>query len=389
MHQSWGVSSRLTRRAVLGGALAVAAVGVGAITLREAESAAEPLPVPSAEPPLSRDDLPRLIQAAQAEGALTLIAMPTTWANYGNIISSFEQEYGIPVTVESPNATSAQELTALRLMRGQARLPDVIEVGPSFAAQAVKQGLIVPYKPTAWDEIPEDLRDPQGMWIGTYYGLISFGVNTSQVSTPPTTWSDLDNSQYRGMAATNGDPRQANSALNAVWSSALANGGSLDNIEPGIDYFGNLSKAGVYIPLQANVANLANQQVLISLDWSFNMPGAAQVLQKSGIDFTATVPTDGVMGGYYCDAITNGAPHPNAARLWLEWVTSGKGALLYIDGGAIPALYPQFVKDGKVPQDVQDKFPDEQTLADLKFPTLDQTAAASEAVGAQWNSAVG
>lgn len=374
---------------MLGGALAVAAVGVGAITLREAESAAEPLPVPSAEPPLSRDDLPRLIQAAQAEGALTLIAMPTTWANYGNIISSFEQEYGIPVTVESPNATSAQELTALRLMRGQARLPDVIEVGPSFAAQAVKQGLIVPYKPTAWDEIPEDLRDPQGMWIGTYYGLISFGVNTSQVSTPPTTWSDLDNSQYRGMAATNGDPRQANSALNAVWSSALANGGSLDNIEPGIDYFGNLSKAGVYIPLQANVANLANQQVLISLDWSFNMPGAAQVLQKSGIDFTATVPTDGVMGGYYCDAITNGAPHPNAARLWLEWVTSGKGALLYIDGGAIPALYPQFVKDGKVPQDVQDKFPDEQTLADLKFPTLDQTAAASEAVGAQWNSAVG
>jgi putative spermidine/putrescine transport system substrate-binding protein len=374
---------------VLGGALAVAAVGVGVITLREAESAAEPLPVPSAEPPLSKDDLPQLVQAAQAEGALTLIAMPTTWANYGNIIAGFEQEYGIPVTVESPNATSAQELTALRLMRGQARLPDVIEVGPSFAAQAVKQGLIVPYKPTAWDQIPEDLKDANGMWIGTYYGLVSFGVNTTKVSTPPTTWAELNNAQYRGMAATNGDPRQANSALNAVWSSSLANGGSLDNIDPGITYFGALSKAGVYIPLQANVANLANQQVLISLDWSFNMPGAAAVLQQSGISFASSVPTDGVMGGYYCDAITNGAPHPNAARLWLEWVTSGKGALLYLDGGAIPALYPEFVKDGKVPQDVQDKFPDEKTLADLKFPTLDQTAAASAEIGAQWNSVVG
>jgi putative spermidine/putrescine transport system substrate-binding protein len=384
-----GVATPISRRTLLGGAVAAAAaVGIGFVTLREAESAAEALPVPAPEPPLSEDDLPQLIKAAQAEGALTLIAMPSTWANYGNIISAFEDEYQIPVTVVSPNATSAQELTALRLMRGQSRLPDVIEVGPAFAAQAVKQGLVVPYKPTAWDKIPDNLRDPDGMWIGTYYGLISFGVNTTKVNDPPTTWSDLNNSQYRGMAATNGDPRQANSALNAVWSSSLANGGSLDDIDPGIQFFGELSKQGIYIPLQANVANLANQQVLISLDWSFNMPGAAAVLKESGIDFSASVPSDGVMGGYYCDAITNGAPHPNAARLWMEWVTSGKGALLYLDGGAIPALYPQFVADGKVPQDVQDQFPDEQTLASLQFPTLDQTATASAEVGANWNSVV-
>lgn len=380
----------LTRRSVLGGAIGVAAaLGVGAFTLHESARAARPLPVPPAQPPLSPADLPRMVQAAKAEGALTLIAMPSTWANYGAITAAFQQEYGIPVTVLSPNATSAQELTALRLMRGQARLPDVIEVGPSFAAQAVAQGLIVPYKPTAWDRIPDDLKDPGGMWVGSYYGLVSFGVNTTRVSTPPTSWAELSNARYRGMAATNGDPRQANSALNAVWSSALANGGSLDNIGPGIEYFGALSKAGVYIPLQANVANLVNQQVLISLDWSFNMPGAAAVLQKSGISFAASVPTDGIMGGYYCDAITNGAPHPNAARLWIEWVTSGRGALLYLDGGAIPALYPQFVEEGKVPQDVQDRLPDKKTLAALQFPSLAQTAVASGEVGTRWNSVVG
>jgi len=138
------VAASIGRRAFLGGTAAVAAVGIGALTLREAESASAPLEVPPAEPPLSPDDLPDLVKAAQAEGALTLIAMPRTWANYGEIISQFEQTYGIPVTVESPNATSAQELTALRLMRGQARLPDVIEVGPPFAVQAVQQGLVVP-----------------------------------------------------------------------------------------------------------------------------------------------------------------------------------------------------------------------------------------------------
>ena len=383
------MAASIGRRAFLGGTAAVAAVGIGALTLREAESASAPLDVPPAEPPLTPDDLPDLVKAAQAEGALTLIAMPRTWANYGEIISQFEQTYGIPVTVESPNATSAQELTALRLMRGQARLPDVIEVGPPFAVQAVQQGLVVPYKPTAWDQIPERLRDPNGMWIGTYFGLISFGVNTTKVSNPPTTWAELNDAAYKGMAATNGDPRQANSALNAVWAASLANGGSLDNIDPGIQYFGELSQEGIYIPLQANVANLANQQVLIALDWSFNMPGAANVLSQTGLTLTASVPSDGVMGGYYCDAITNGAPHPNAARLWMEWVTSGKGAQLYLDGGAVPALYSQFVEQGKVPQEIQDQLPDQQTLDALQFPTEDQQAKASAEVASQWNSAVG
>lgn len=378
----------LTRRAFLGGAIAAGAVGIGAVTLKKSANANAPLPVPPVQPPLSPSDLPGLVAAARQEGHLRLIAMPATWANYGAIIGAFEAEYGIPVTVESPNATSAQELTALRLMRGQRRLPDVIEVGPSFAQQAVEQGLVQPYKCIAWDAIPDDLKHPAGMWTGSYYGLISFGVNTTRVAEPPSTWAQLDDARFRGQVATNGDPRQATSALNAVWSAALANGGSLDDIEPGIGYFGRLSRQGIYIPLQANVGNLANQQVLIALDWSFNMPGAAAVLAKSGLSLSATVPADGVMGGMYCDAISNGAPHPNAAKLWIEWVTSGRGALMYLDGGAIPALYPQFVRDNKVPRDIQQKLPSIDELKALQFPTLEQTAKASSTVGSQWNRTV-
>lgn len=379
----------LTRRAFLGSALTAGAVGVGALTLRESANANAPMAVPPAEPPMAPAALPQLVAAAQAEGRLTLIAVPSTWANYGAIIAAFEAEYGILVTVQSPNATSAQELTALRLMRGQQRLPDVIEVGPSFARQAVEQGLVQPYKCSVWDLIPADLKHPDGLWTGSYYGLIAFGVNTTRVADPPRTWADLTKPAYRGMVATNGDPRQATSPLNAVWAAALANGGSLADIAPGIDYFGKLRRQGNYIPLQANVGNLANQQVLIGIDWSFNMPGATAVLEKSGLNLAATVPDDGVMGGMYCDAISNGAPHPNAAKLWIEWLTSGKGALMYLDGGAIPALYPKFVDQGKVPADVQANLPPLAELRALQFPTMDQTAKATATVGAQWNKAVG
>ena len=381
--------SSLNRRVFLSGAATVGAIGVGALTLQKSANANAPMAIPPTDPPLRKEALPDLVAAARQEGRLTLIAVPSTWANYGAIISAFEAEYGIPVTVQSPNATSAQELTALRLMRGQQRLPDVIEVGPSFARQAVEQGLVQPYKCTAWDQIPADLKHPDGLWTAPYYGLIAFGVNASRVPDPPRTWADLAKPAYRGMVATNGDPRQATSPLNAVWAAALANGGSLGDISPGIDYFGKLRRQGNYIPLQANVGNLANQQVLIGIDWSFNMPGAAAVLEKSGLALSATVPGDGVMGGMYCDAISNGAPHPNAAKLWIEWLTSGKGALLYLDGGAIPALYPQFVEQGKVPADMQAKLPALEELRALQFPTKDQTAGATAAIGAQWSRAVG
>jgi putative spermidine/putrescine transport system substrate-binding protein len=383
------MTSNVTRRMFLGTALTAGAVGIGAITIEKSANANAPMAVPPAEPPLAANALPELVAAAQQEGRLTLIAVPSTWANYGRIIAAFEAEYGIKVEVQSPNATSAQELTALRLMRGQQRLPDVIEVGPSFARQAVEQGLVQPYKCSAWDLIPADLKHPDGLWTGPYYGLISFGVNTDRVTEPPKTWADLLKPAYKGMVATNGDPRQATSPLNAVWAASIASGGSLDDIAPGIDYFGRLSRQGNYIPLQANVGNLANQQVLIGIDWSFNMPGAAAVLEKSGLTLTSTVPQDGVMGGMYCDAISNGAPHPNAAKLWIEWLTSGKGALMYLDGGAIPALYPVFVGQGKVPRDVQAALPPIDELRALHFPTMDQTAKATAAVGAQWNRAVG
>ena len=60
-------------------------------------------------------------------------------------------------------------------------MPDSIDVGPSFALQAVDEGIWDPYKPTTWDEIPDNLKDPDGNWVGAYYGIMAVGVNTTLV----------------------------------------------------------------------------------------------------------------------------------------------------------------------------------------------------------------
>ena len=76
-----------------------------------------------------------LIKLAKAEGELNVIALPPDWANYGEMISTFSKKYGIKVNSANPDASSADELAAVKALKGQKRQPDVVDVGVAFAAQ--------------------------------------------------------------------------------------------------------------------------------------------------------------------------------------------------------------------------------------------------------------
>ena len=51
-----------------------------------------------------------------------------------------------------------------------------------------------------------------------------------------------------------GNPTQASAAFSAVFASALANGGSLDLITPGVSYFKKLHSVGNFVPVTARPA---------------------------------------------------------------------------------------------------------------------------------------
>ena len=55
-----------------------------------------------------------LIAAAKEEGALTTMALAEDWCGYGELIKGFEAKYGIEVTDLNPNASSVEQLEALR-----------------------------------------------------------------------------------------------------------------------------------------------------------------------------------------------------------------------------------------------------------------------------------
>src|SRR5512133_3288867 len=102
-----------------------------------------------------------LIKAAQAEGQLTVIALPRDWANYGEAIDTFSKKYNIKVNELDPNAGSGDEIQAIVANKDNKgpQAPDVIDVGLSFGPQAKKDGLIAPYKVKTWDTIPDNLKD--------------------------------------------------------------------------------------------------------------------------------------------------------------------------------------------------------------------------------------
>ena len=333
-------------------------------------------------------DLDALVAAAKDEGKVNLIALPDSWANYKGILQSFRDKYGIDNPVTNPEASSADELTAVKTLEGQADQPDSIDVGPPFAIQAKDEGLWEPYKPTTWDDIPDSLKDPDGNWVGAYYGIMAIGANTTLVKNPPTTFADLAKPEYKGQVALNGDPREAGAAFAAVMAASLANGGSFDDIMPGIQYFADLKKSGNFIPIQVNEATVLSGETPIALDWTYNYPGLLPKLEEAGITMNVVVPSDGVYGSYYAQGVVKGSPHPNAGKLWVEHILSDEGALGYLEGGAIPARYAALLAAGKVSEDLKKNLPDQDVIQAIKFPTAEQLDKAKAALTENWGPMV-
>lgn len=330
-----------------------------------------------------------LTDAANAEGQVNLIALPDNWANYGGILQAFRDKYpGIANPVANPDASSADELTAVETLKGQPDMPDALDVSPAISQEVDAKGYWEPYKPCAWDEIPEVMKDADGKWVAAYYGIMAIGTNTTIVKEAPDSFAALKDPKYKGLVSLNGDPREAGAAFAAVMAASIANGGSFDDIMPGIEYFAELKKLGNLSGTDVTEAGVISGETPVWLDWTYNYPGLAPTLTENGITWAIRVPTDGVYGGFYAQGVVAGGPHPNAAKLWINHIVSDEGALGYLAGGAIPARFEALVAAGKVSSEMMVNLPAPELIAGIAFPTPAQIKAAKEVLAAEWGPKV-
>ena len=248
---------------------------------------------------------------------------------------------------------------------------------------ASAEGLLQSYKVATWDTIPDDAKDAEGFWWGDYYGVLSFEVNTAVVQNVPQDWADLLKPEYNGMVALAGDPRTSNQAIQAVYAAGLANGGSLDNAQPGLDFFKQLNDAGNLKPIIATAATVAAGETPITIRWTYNaLSNRDTTAASGGPEIAVVVPASGRFAGVYVQGISAFAPHPNAAKLWQEFLYSDEGQNVWLKGYCHPIRYENLVSESKVPQEQLDKLPDVEGA-------LDQLNAATELITKGWDGTVG
>ncbi|WP_412540341.1 extracellular solute-binding protein [Longispora sp. K20-0274] len=327
-----------------------------------------------------------LIAAAKKEGQLNVITLPHDWANYGEILKTFSEKYGIKLEEANPDGSSSDEINAVKSLKGQDRAPDVLDLGSAFALSGAKEDLFAPYKVAKWDEIPANQKDADGKSYNDYGGFVSIGCDAKKITVCPTSFADLLKPEYKGKVALNGNPTKSGSAFAGVYAAALANGGSYDNIQPGIDWFAKLKQAGNFLPVESTPATIEKGETPISIDWDYLNAGYSDKFKDKGIDWKVAVPSDGKYANYYNQAINKSAPHPAAARLWEEFLYSDEGQNLWLKGYARPVRLPKMVAANTAKADLVAKLP--KVEGDVKFPTPDQITAVKKVLADNWAKAI-
>ncbi len=323
--------------------------------------------------------LEALIAAAKKEGELNVIALPPDWANYGEVIKGFTAAYGITVNSAQPDGSSQDEINAVKQLKGTTRAPDVLDIG--MAVALANTDLFAPYQNEKWADILDAQKEPTGLWVQDYGGYMSIGYDSAKVPAP-TSVADLLKKEYKGKVALNGDPTQANAALNGVMMASVANGGSLDDIAKGVDFFKQLKASGNFIPVQASTATIKNGTTQIVFDWDYLSAGAA----KNVPSWKVFVPDNAVLGGYYAQAINKEAPHPAAARLWQEYLYSDAGQNLWLKGGARPVRMDAMIKAGTVDKAAADALP--KVTGTPVFMSEEQATKAKTYLATNWAKAI-
>ena len=332
-------------------------------------------------------DMQTLITKAKTEGGLQAVGIPPEWADYKDMLANYATMY-VPIDYKADaEFSSAQEVEVFKQSVHHA-YGDIADVGFKWGPIVIQDNLVSPYKHSYWNDIPANLKDPNGNWCVEYWGAQALVINTDKVKNPPKSFADLLNNSYPNMVGIDGDPRQATDALIAVYSAALAKSGNTSSIQSGIDFFAALKKKGNFTPARANIANITTGEVAIAIIWDYLGLGFRDSLAGKP-NLQVVIPSDGSIAGPYILIVNKTAPHPFAARLWSEYLFSDAGQLIFLKGYAHPVRYQVLANAGKIPADLAAKLPSADQYKNVQFVTdINLLTTASNTLTANWQSQV-
>lgn len=283
--------------------------------------------------------------AFAAEGKTAICYnVPAEWAGWGSMLRLIAEESGINVPIDNKN--SGQSVSQV-IAEAANPVADAMYLGISFAINAKKAGIIDPYKGKGWQSVPDNLKDPDGYWVSIHAGTVGFMVNTEALGDVPVPkgWKDLLDPKYDGLVGFL-DPSSAFVGYACAVAANQALGGTLENFQPGIEFYRKLLGNHPIVPKQTAYARCLSGEIPILFDYDFDAY-RAKYTDKAPIEFV--IPEEGTIQVPYVMTLVKGAPHRANGEEMIDFVLSPKGQQFWAENFLRPVI-------GDIPASVKDKF---------------------------------
>ena len=323
----------------------------------------------------------KLAEMAAKEGdVIVTYGLPDNWAGWKEMFEVFGSKYNKKHF--DTDLSSGEEIAKMKAEKGNPQA-DLGDIGITWGPKSIEEGVATAYKHKYWNEIPDAYKDPEGRWCAWYQGTLMFMVNDKAVDKVPTSWKELLQPMYKGKV-TMGDPRTAAMYWGAFWAANLAMGGSVTNINPGIQFFKQLREMGNMKLINPTMPAFGKGEIPIYFGWDFQFLNWAKELRaEANMQITTLIPTDGSVSLPYVYMLNSVAPHPATARLWLEFALSDEGQILNAKYFARP-IRPSV----KLPPEVAALYPPKEAYKSVKVVDWIQTEKLKEEFIKRWSTEV-
>jgi iron(III) transport system substrate-binding protein len=319
---------------------------------------------------------PILAGAARAEDAVDLAAAKRegtiVWYTSNNVEQAnavakmFEAKTGIRVELFRSGGSAIMSRFQQERNAGRVAVDVLSTTFPAVYAAFARERLLVAFKPKNFDKLQQEARHPEGFFSAHRITIITIFARSDTLGGAPVpkTWSDLADKAYAGKMVIT-DP--SFSSLQVTIMNGLAK-------TLGWSFYEALRRNDTMVvrgnQQATDMLKQKERAIAIGIDDSY-----AVQARGSGYPFVSVYPAEGTFLIPNPNAIIKGSPHPNAAKLFMEFLLSDEAqARIVADGLFSPRL------DIAAPQGAP-------RLADIKLFAVDheEVAGNTKAIRQKFN----
>ncbi|WP_436925772.1 extracellular solute-binding protein [Halosimplex amylolyticum] len=308
-------------------------------------------------------DYQTTVSASSFPETLYVYCVQSNWSNWPALMEAFEEQYGVPLNDDDRSSGEA-----LKHMRSHAQNPDhsAYNGGYTYGIIAKNEGFLTGYKPKNWDTVPAKLKTDDGQMTATRRMTTAVtyraDVYEERGLDAPETWDDLLHPDIAKDIAL--QTPTAAVGLACALSINNARGGSLDDLQPVIDYYKRLKENGAEFTdnFQAQFTK-GEYATFVRYDYSgLNLKYNNEDIAEDKVDVALLKGKNGNKGAFnqpYGFGLMEGAPNPEACKLFMDYVLSKEGQRKFLDAYVRPIRAPEL--------EMPDEFPDQSTYDETEF----------------------